>query len=292
MIKDVVIELHRGRIVFSCPHCLVGDVFPPETVVGTKSAITALKCPRCSYMVSVNRAKIEAAVAAITSADPLVKDPFAEASPKTPAAADGPGVSPAERDTPPAAPIPSGATVPAGTAVAAPTAPKGGGTQRPAGPHPPAQGKLPADYVLQRVHGERGTPMPSIVGLTDLILVVDKEDSFRDDIWITFSDIARVEGYRGASGAAQYIKKRAGEITIMMMDLDLGDGSCFSVLDVLRDDGTAAAIPTIVTFVDKNQHEIIKRGLAGYPQVKFFIQKEEFIKKMIELSIKIVKHER
>ena len=53
---------------------------------------------------------------------------------------------------------------------------------------------------MHRVHGERGTPMPSTVGLTDLILVVDLEDSFRDDIWIIFSDIARVEGYRGAHG--------------------------------------------------------------------------------------------
>ena len=77
----------------------------------------------------------------------------------------------------------------------------------------------------------------------------------------------------------------------MMMDMNLGDGSCFSVLDALRDDGRAGAIPTIVTYVDRNQHEIIRKGLASYPQVKFFIQKEELIKKMIELSIKIVKQE-
>jgi DNA-binding NtrC family response regulator len=144
---------------------------------------------------------------------------------------------------------------------------------------------------MQRVHGDRGTPMPSAVGLTDLILVVDLEDSFRDDIWITFSDIARVEGYRGAQGAADYIKERAEEITIMMMDLDLGDGSCFEVLDSLKKDGKAGAIPTIVTYVDKSQYEVVKRGLGSYPQVKFCIQKEDFIKKMIELSIKIVKKE-
>lgn len=277
MIKDVVIELVRGRIVFSCPHCLAGDVFSPETVAGTSSAITAVKCPRCSYMVSLNRARIEAAVADIIADDPLAKNPFEQTKAVEPAAGEPqPPPPPAEPKKPPA---------PAGPAVKVPPA------QRPAGPQPPAPEKLRADYVMHRVHGERGTPMPSAVGLTDLILVVDLEDSFRDDIWITFSDIARVEGYRGAMGAAQYIKKRAGEITIMMMDLDLGDGSCFSVLDALRDDDSAAAIPAIITYIDRNQHEIIKKGLRSYPQVKFFIQKEEFIKKMIELSIKIVKHE-
>jgi hypothetical protein len=277
MIKDIVTELVRGRIVFSCPHCLVGDVFSPETVAGAKGHITALKCPRCSYMVSLNRAKIEAAVAKIVADDPLVKNPFDGMKTEHPAA---PGPEP-PRPTAQAGPAP---------------APTGQGT--PARPQAArrvwadeADEKLPADYAIQRVHGERGTPMPSAVGLTDLILVVDKEDSFRDDIWITFSDIARVEGYRGASGAGQYIKKRADEITIMMMDLDLGDGSCFSVLDVLRDDDRVNAIPTIVTYIDKSQYDIIKKGLASYPQVKFFIQKEEFIKKMIELSIKIVKHE-
>jgi GT2 family glycosyltransferase len=143
---------------------------------------------------------------------------------------------------------------------------------------------------MKQVHGEEGTPMPPAVGLTDLILVVDLEDSFRDDIWITFSDIARVEGYRGAMGAAQYIKKRAGEITIMMMDMNLGDGSCFSVLDALRDDNRAGAIPTIVTYMDQKEYEVVRRGLPSYSQIKFCIQKEEFIKKMIELSIKIVRH--
>jgi len=161
---------------------------------------------------------------------------------------------------------------------------------RPAGAPPPALEKLPADYVMQRVHGRQGTPMPSVVRLVDLIFVVDMEDSFRDDIWITFSDIARVEGYRGARGAADYIIKRADEITIMMMDMDLGDGSCFEVLDELRRDGRAFLIPTIVTYVDRNQYEIAKRGLSSYPQVKFCIQKEELIKKMIELSIRFVKH--
>jgi hypothetical protein len=274
MIKDVVIELVRGRIVFSCPHCLQGDVFTPETVTGTSSAITAVKCPRCSYMVSFNRAKIEAAVAGIIADNPLANDPLerAKAGPQG-AAAPQPARSPAEPKAPPA---PSEKQPP---------------VHRPADHKFPASEKLPADYVMQRVHGKQGTPMPSAVGLVDLILVVDKEDSFRDDIWITFSDIARVEGYRGASGAAQYIKKRAGEITIMMMDMDLGDGSCFSVLDALRDDDRAGAIPAIVTYIDSNQYEIIKKGMAGYPQVRFFIQKEEFIKKMIELSIKIVKHE-
>jgi len=267
MIKDVVIELVRGRIVFSCPHCLVNDVFSPETVTGASNTITALKCPRCSYMVSLNRTKIEAAVAGIIADDPLVKNPIEQTKAQE------------------ARPLPAEHTAAAPPAKKPPAHPQSS-THR-----PPAFEKLPADYVMQRVHGDRGTPMPSAVGLADLILVVDKEDSFRDDIWITFSDIARVEGFRGAAGAAQYIKKRAGEITIMMMDLDLGDGSCFSVLDALLDDGRAAVIPTVVTYVDTAQHDIIKKGLYSYPQVKFFIQKEEFIKKMIELSIKIVKHE-
>jgi hypothetical protein len=143
--------------------------------------------------------------------------------------------------------------------------------------------------VIQRVHGDRGTPMPSVVGLADLILVVDREDSFRDDIWIIFSDIARVEGYRGAMGAAQYIKKRKDEITIIMMEVNLGDGSCFSVLDALRDGSGAEKIPTIVAYADKGELDIIKRGVSSYPQIKAVVQKEELVKKMIELSIKIVK---
>jgi hypothetical protein len=276
MIKDVVIELVRGRIVFSCPHCLEGDVFAPETVAGTSRAITALKCPRCSYMVSINRSKIETAVGEIVAQDPLVKNPLEKE--KVPEVTESPAAAPA-----PPPPSPGGPEMPAVPA----------GKKAP-GPRPtdalPVFEKLPADYVMQRVHGERGTPMPSAVGLMDLILVVDQEDSFRDDIWITFSDIARVEGYRGARGAADYIKKRSDEITIMMMDMDLGDGSCFEVLDELKGNGRAGAIPTIVTFLDKKQYDIARRGLSSYPQVKFFIQKEEFIKKMIELSIKIVKH--
>lgn len=280
MIKDVVIELVRGRIVFSCPHCLAGDVFAPETVTGTSSAITALKCPRCSYMVSLNRGKIEAAVAGIIAKDPLAKNPLEQ---------------PKAEEPPPPEPKPAGPTA-VKPVPAVPKAPDAPAARKPAAavvrhPRPALIEKLPADYAIQRVHGDRGTPMPSAVGLTDLILVVDQEDSFRDDIWITFSDIARVEGYRGAKGAADYIKKRSGEITIMMMDMDLGDGSCFEVLDALKGDGKAGAIPTIITFTDKSQYEQIKKGLPGYPQVKFFIQKEEFIKKMIELSIKIVKHE-
>jgi hypothetical protein len=273
MIKDVVIEVVRGKIVFSCPHCLGQDVFPSRTVAGVSSAITALKCPKCSYMVSVNRSKIEAAVGTIISDDPLVENPLEQEKPiKAPAPAEPPPEPPKPTQT-------AGSVGPA------------------AHPHPHTPvmtvvvERLPADYAIQRVHGERGTPMPSTVGLKDLILVVDQEDSFRDDIWITFSDIARVEGYRGAAGAADYIKKRAGEITIMMMDLDLGDGSCFEVLDALKGNGKAGEIPTIVTFVDAGQYEAVGKAPANYPQVKFYIQKEEFIKKMIELSIKIVKKE-
>jgi CheY-like chemotaxis protein len=270
MIKDVVIELVRGRIVFSCPHCLQSDVFSPETVAGISRAITAVTCPQCSYMVSLNKSKIEAAVDTIIGEDPLVKNPLEQEKAEPSAAAPQPAhVGPKE----PGAPV-----------AKKPTAP------RPDSLLPTTFEKLPADYVMQRVHGQRGTPMPSAVGLTDLILVVDQEDSFRDDIWITFSDIARVEGYRGARGAADYIRKRSGEVTIMMMDMDLGDGNCFEVLDELKGDGSSSSIPTIVTYINRNQYEIAQRGLASYPQVKFCIQKEEFIKKMIELSIKIVRH--
>ncbi|MBN2224575.1 MAG: hypothetical protein JW765_07880 [Deltaproteobacteria bacterium] len=270
MIKDVVIELVRGQIVFSCPHCLQGDVFSPETVAGISRSITAVTCPRCSYMVSLNKSKIEAAVGTIIGENPLVKDPLKQMKA---------GPSAAVPQPPPAGPKEHHAP-----ATKKPTA------SRPDSPLPATFEKLPADYVMQRVHGERGTPMPSDVGLMDLILVVDQEDSFRDDIWITFSDIARVEGYRGARGAADYIRKRSREVTIMMMDMDLGDGNCFEVLDELKGDGSAGGIPTIVTYVNRNQNEIAQRGLASYPQVKFCIQKEEFIKKMIELSIKIVRH--
>ncbi len=87
MIKDVVIELVRGRIVFSCPHCLAGDVFPPETVAGISRAITALTCPRCSYMVSLNKSKIDAAIGTIMAGDPLVKNPLEQGKTEQPATA-------------------------------------------------------------------------------------------------------------------------------------------------------------------------------------------------------------
>jgi hypothetical protein len=61
------------------------------------------------------------------------------------------------------------------------------------------------------------------------------------------------------------------------------------VLDALKADGRASGIPTIVAYTNISQYEAIKKGIPKNPQVKAFIQKEELIKKLIELSIKIVK---
>jgi hypothetical protein len=286
MIKDVVIEVVRGRVVFSCPHCLIADVFSADIIAGISGVNTAVKCPRCSYMVSINKPKIEAGVAQLVSRDPFLKNPLEvkSAGPPPPPVKETPPTEqparPAAKDVP-AAPVAPTHPLPPREAPAAP------GPARPT-PPPIQFEKLDADYVIQRVHGDRGTPMPSVVGLADLILVVDREDSFRDDIWIIFSDIARVEGYHGAMGAAQYIKKRKDEITIIMMEVNLGDGSCFSVMDALKDSG-AEKIPTIVAYADKGELDIINRGVSSYPQVRAVVQKEELVKKMIELSIKIVK---
>lgn len=75
MIKDVDIEVKKGRVVFSCPSCETPDAFSPEKVK-KKTRITkvALKCPHCDAMATFNLPKIEAAISELISRDPRLEN--------------------------------------------------------------------------------------------------------------------------------------------------------------------------------------------------------------------------
>lgn len=118
----------------------------------------------------------------------------------------------------------------------------------------------------------------------DLILVLDYEESFREDVRVIFSGIANVKAHGASLGAVRFIKMHLGHITLIIMDVYLGDGTCFDVLERLKDDEEATKVPVIVVSSSKEDEKMIKESLSSYPQVKFIIQKEGLMKKMIELS--------
>ena len=228
MIQDVVIEIRRKRIVFSCPACHSPDVFSSEMIKEITGKNVARKCPICNSMIAINRSKIDVALQKEISNSPWVENPL-----------DDP-ISKKETDD-----------------VKIPP-------------------KLTEEYE---------EPIPE----GDLILVLDYEESFREDVRVVFSDIASVKAHGASLGAVRFIKSYLGHITLIIMDVYLGDGTCFDVLERLSDNEEATKVPVIVVSSSKEDEKMIKASLSSYPQVKFVIQKEGLMKKLIELSTILVK---
>jgi CheY-like chemotaxis protein/uncharacterized C2H2 Zn-finger protein len=124
------------------------------------------------------------------------------------------------------------------------------------------------------------TPIPE----GGLILVLDHEESLRYDIKEVFSGIANVEAHGASLGAVRFIRKWLGFVTLILMDVFLGDGTCFDVLDRLKAERATSTIPVIVVSRSEEDTKIIKKSLSFYPQLKFVIQREDLVKKLTGLS--------
>lgn len=119
----------------------------------------------------------------------------------------------------------------------------------------------------------------------DTILVVDYENTFIEDVRVVFSGIANVESHGASLGAVKFIKEGIEKkAKLILMDVFLGDGTCFDVLDRLMDSEQASAIPVIIVSTTKDDEKMVKGCMSAYPQVKFVIQKGDLMKKLIGLS--------
>ena len=115
-------------------------------------------------------------------------------------------------------------------------------------------------------------------------MVIDNNGSMRDDIAIIFSEIARVKEHGASLGAVRFIREWIDAANLIIMEVFLGDGTCFDVLERMKGDEALSKIPVIVVSTSKEDEPIIKRELSSYPQVKFVIYKHELMKKLISLS--------
>jgi CheY-like chemotaxis protein len=131
---------------------------------------------------------------------------------------------------------------------------------------------------------EIGPPDDDIRLGGDLILLVDYEETYREPIRVVFSDVARVDAFGGMAGAADYIREKKDELMLVIMDCELGDGTCFDVLDEIRKDPAVSKIPVIVVCADEGHTEKMKGRLSFYTQVKFFFKKSDLIRKLKEFS--------
>ncbi len=118
----------------------------------------------------------------------------------------------------------------------------------------------------------------------DAILVLDFEDSFINDVKVVFDGIANVKSHSESLGAVRFIKMSIENAKLILMDVFLGDGTCFDVLERLRDNQKASSIPVILVSTTKDDEKMIKKTVSSYPQVKFVIQKQDLMKKLINIS--------
>ena len=119
----------------------------------------------------------------------------------------------------------------------------------------------------------------------DTILVLDFEDTFIEDVKVVFAGIANIESHGASLGAVKFIKDgMMKNAKLILMDVFLGDGTCFDVLDRLKDSEQASAIPVIIVSTTKDDEKMVKGVVPAYPQVKFVIQKEDLMKKLIGIS--------
>ncbi|MBN1574355.1 MAG: hypothetical protein JW984_14240 [Deltaproteobacteria bacterium] len=118
----------------------------------------------------------------------------------------------------------------------------------------------------------------------EAILVLDFEDSFINDVKVVFAGIANVKSHGASLGAVKFIKDDMENAKLILMDVFLGDGTCFDVLERLKDNKQASSIPVILVSTTEDDEKMIKKTVSGYPQVKFVIQKENLMKKLINIS--------
>lgn len=124
----------------------------------------------------------------------------------------------------------------------------------------------------------------------NLILVLDREETYREDIKKIFSGLSDVEAYGGCKGAADFIKKRAGRTTIMIMDVFLGDGTFIEVLDGIKDDERASKIPVIIVHPARKDRPVIEQMSYPYSQIKRIVYKDSLLGRLEEISSRIPKN--
>lgn len=118
----------------------------------------------------------------------------------------------------------------------------------------------------------------------DTILVLDYEATFINDVKVVFAGIANVEAHAESLGAVRFIKGSMVNAKLILMDVFLGDGTCFDVLERLKDNGQASSIPVILVSTTKDDEKMVKKSVSAYPQVKFVIQKQDLMKKLINIA--------
>lgn len=229
MVKDVLIDVKDGLIIFSCPYCRGPGVFLIDMVKGLFGKNTASRCPLCGSMTAFDSAKIEGTLRLLTAGDPKLENPLeseieAAINPKT------------------------------------------------------ATDK-----------GEAARKDELKLG-GDLILVLDREETYREDIRKIFSGLSKVEAYGGCKGAAEFIKERANKTTLMIMDVFLGDGTFIEVLNGIKDDEKASKIPIIIVHPARKDRPVIEQMSYPYSQIKRIIYKDSLLERLEEISSKIPKN--
>ena len=132
---------------------------------------------------------------------------------------------------------------------------------------------------------EAATPKDEQIPEGDTILVLDFENTFIEDVRVVFTGIANIDSHGASLGAVKFIKDgMKNRAKLILMDVFLGDGTCFDVLERLKDNKQASAIPVIIVSTTKEDEKMIKGSVAAYPQVKFIIPKEDLMKKLINIS--------
>ena len=76
MPEEVIIEVHDGWIVFSCPSCSRKGVFSPEVAQEVSESDTIRTCPICWTEVLLNPLKIEGTVHLMMAEDPNLNNPL------------------------------------------------------------------------------------------------------------------------------------------------------------------------------------------------------------------------
>jgi CheY-like chemotaxis protein len=221
MIKDVLIDVRNGSIIFSCPYCKGPGVFPIEMVRGLFGKNSSRECPLCGSMAAFDSVKIEGTLRLLIADNPKL-------------------VNPLESE------------------MEAAIKPK------------------PAKEDELKLGG-------------NLILVLDREETYREDIKKIFSGLSDVEAYGGCKGAADFIKERAGRTTIMIMDVFLGDGIFIEVLDGIKDDDKASKIPVIIVHPARKDRPVIEQMSYPYSQIKRIVYKDSLLGRLEEISSKIPK---
>ena len=81
MIKDVLIDVKAGLIIFSCPYCRGPGVFPVDMVKDLFGKNTSRECPLCGSMAAFDSVKIEGTLRLLTADNPKLENPLESVQP-------------------------------------------------------------------------------------------------------------------------------------------------------------------------------------------------------------------